>query len=180
VIRLVSCAATHFLKFATGLGGYPENSTGIRAHGNAYERAWSGGGSIGCVTLESKFCFVWAVDQSNLLRLWSVRAVDKHVRLLSLGTGQARNAIARPRMVQKLGRTMACGLRPRVRMGGVEAVTGMRMQDAGRRNPSVDQWGETLPSNLRALTSTYQSTSPASANAKITGTGERCESAKGM
>jgi hypothetical protein len=49
-------------------------------------------------------------------------------------------------------------------MSGVEALTGMGMQNAGRRNPPVHQWGETLPPNLRTFASTYQNTSPEPAN----------------
>ncbi len=42
-----------------------------------------------------------------------------------------------------------------LRMSGVEALTGMRMQDAGQWNPSVHQWGEAIPAHLRALAATH-------------------------
>jgi hypothetical protein len=40
-------------------------------------------------------------------------------------------------------------------MGGVEALIGVRVQNAGFRNPPVQQWGETIPSYLRALISRF-------------------------
>ena len=49
-------------------------------------------------------------------------------------------------------------------MSGVEALTGMRMQDAGWRNPSFHQWGKTIPSHLRAFATTDQNTPPQAAN----------------
>ena len=39
-------------------------------------------------------------------------------------------------------------------MNGVEALIGIGMQDTGQRNPPVKQWGETIPTHLRALTAT--------------------------
>jgi hypothetical protein len=41
-----------------------------------------------------------------------------------------------------------------MRMSGVEALTRIGMQDAGFRNPPVQQWDQTIPSHLRALTAT--------------------------
>ena len=35
------------------------------------------------------------------------------------------------------------------RMSGVKALIGVRVQNAGFRNPPVQQWGETIPSHLR-------------------------------
>src|SRR6266436_1059340 len=40
------------------------------------------------------------------------------------------------------------------RMNGVEALVGIRMEKKGVRNPPVEQWVETVPSHLRALTAT--------------------------
>jgi len=40
------------------------------------------------------------------------------------------------------------------RMNGVEALVGIRMQNTWVRNPPVEQWVETVPSHLRALTAT--------------------------
>src|SRR4051794_15622552 len=50
-------------------------------------------------------------------------------------------------------------------MSGVEALAGMRMQDAGWRNPSFQQRGETISSHLRAFATTDQNTPPQAANA---------------
>jgi len=40
------------------------------------------------------------------------------------------------------------------RMNGVEALVGIGMQDMGVWNPPAEQWVETFPSHLRALTAT--------------------------
>src|SRR5437016_2507397 len=40
------------------------------------------------------------------------------------------------------------------RMNGVEALIGIGMQDTRVRNPPVEQWVETIPAHLRALTAT--------------------------
>src|SRR5689334_9132343 len=40
------------------------------------------------------------------------------------------------------------------RMNSVEALIGIRMQNTRLRNPPVQQWVETIPSHLRALTAT--------------------------
>ena len=40
------------------------------------------------------------------------------------------------------------------RMKGVKALVGIRMQNTRGRNPPVEQWVETVPSHLRALTAT--------------------------
>jgi hypothetical protein len=40
------------------------------------------------------------------------------------------------------------------RMNGVEALVRIRMQNTWVRNPPVEQWVETVPSHLRALTAT--------------------------
>jgi len=39
-------------------------------------------------------------------------------------------------------------------MDGVEALIGIRMQNAGDRNPPIQQWVEAIPTHLRALTAT--------------------------
>jgi len=39
-------------------------------------------------------------------------------------------------------------------MNGVEAFVGIRMQNTGLWNPPVQQWLETIPSQLPALTAT--------------------------
>jgi hypothetical protein len=39
-------------------------------------------------------------------------------------------------------------------MSGVEALIGIGMQNKRLRNPPVQQWVETIPSYLRALTAT--------------------------
>jgi len=39
-------------------------------------------------------------------------------------------------------------------MDGVKALVGIRMQNTGLWNPPVEQWVETVPPNLRALTAT--------------------------
>src|SRR5215475_3236191 len=38
------------------------------------------------------------------------------------------------------------------RMNGVEALIGIGVQNAGGRNPPVQQWVEAIPTHLRALT----------------------------
>jgi hypothetical protein len=48
-------------------------------------------------------------------------------------------------------------------MDGVEALVGMGMQNTGLRNPSVQQWVETIPAHLRALTAPDQNVPPWSA-----------------
>ena len=40
------------------------------------------------------------------------------------------------------------------KMNGVEALVGIGMQDMGVWNPPAEQWVETIPSHLRALTAT--------------------------
>jgi hypothetical protein len=40
------------------------------------------------------------------------------------------------------------------RMNGVEALIGIRMQNTRLRNPPVQQWVETIPPHLCALTAT--------------------------
>jgi hypothetical protein len=45
-------------------------------------------------------------------------------------------------------------------MTGVEAFVGIRMQNSGLRNPTVQQWEMTIPSHLRALTATDQNIPP--------------------
>jgi hypothetical protein len=47
-------------------------------------------------------------------------------------------------------------------MNGVEALVGVRMHNARLRNPPVQQWVETVPSHLRALTPTAQTAPPQS------------------
>jgi hypothetical protein len=47
-------------------------------------------------------------------------------------------------------------------MNGVEALVGVRMHNARLRNPPVQQWVETVPSHLRALTPTDQNAPPQS------------------
>ena len=51
------------------------------------------------------------------------------------------------------------------RMNGVEALIGIRMQNTRLRNPPVQQWVETIPPHLGALTATNQDASPQPANA---------------
>src|SRR6266849_5983461 len=46
------------------------------------------------------------------------------------------------------------------RMSGVEASVGVGVQDAGWRNPPVQDWGEAFPTHLRALTTADQNTLP--------------------
>jgi len=50
-------------------------------------------------------------------------------------------------------------------VASVEAFVGIRMQNSGLGNPPVLQWGETIPSHLRALTTTDQNAPPQSAYA---------------
>jgi hypothetical protein len=45
-------------------------------------------------------------------------------------------------------------------MKGVEALVGIGMQDTWVRNPPVEQWVETVPAHLRALTATDQNAPP--------------------
>src|SRR5271170_7271378 len=46
------------------------------------------------------------------------------------------------------------------RMSGVEACIGIGVQNAGWRNPPVQDWGETFPPHLCALTPADQNTLP--------------------
>src|SRR6266853_2564369 len=46
------------------------------------------------------------------------------------------------------------------RMSGVEACVGIGVQNAGWRNPPVQDWGETFPTHLCALATTDQNTLP--------------------
>jgi hypothetical protein len=50
-------------------------------------------------------------------------------------------------------------------MNGVEALIGIRMQNTRLRNPPVQQWVETIPPHLRALTATNSGAPPQSAYA---------------
>jgi hypothetical protein len=45
-------------------------------------------------------------------------------------------------------------------MGGGEACIGVGVQNAGLRNPPLQQWGETIPFHLRALTAADENASP--------------------
>jgi len=45
-------------------------------------------------------------------------------------------------------------------MNSVEALIGIGMQNTGLGNPSVQQWGKTFPSHLRALAATNQNAPP--------------------
>ena len=46
------------------------------------------------------------------------------------------------------------------RMSGVEACIGIGVQNAGWRNPPVQDWGQTFPTHLCALTAADQNTLP--------------------
>ena len=46
------------------------------------------------------------------------------------------------------------------RMSGVEASVGVGVQNAGRRNPPVQDWGKTFPTHLCALTTADQNALP--------------------
>ena len=46
------------------------------------------------------------------------------------------------------------------RMSGVEACIGIGVQNAGWRNPPVQDWGKTCPTHLRTLTAADQNTLP--------------------
>jgi hypothetical protein len=46
------------------------------------------------------------------------------------------------------------------RMSGVEACIGIGVQNAGWRNPPVQDWGQTFPAHLCALTAADQNTLP--------------------
>ena len=46
------------------------------------------------------------------------------------------------------------------RMIGVEACIGIGVQNAGRRNPPIQDWGKTVPTHLCALTAADQNTLP--------------------
>src|SRR5258708_17145459 len=46
------------------------------------------------------------------------------------------------------------------RMSGVEARIGIGVQNAGRRNPPVQDWGKTFPAHLCALAAADQNTLP--------------------
>ena len=46
------------------------------------------------------------------------------------------------------------------RMSGVKASIGVRVQNAGWRNPPVQDWGKTFPTHLCALTTADQNTLP--------------------
>ena len=50
-------------------------------------------------------------------------------------------------------------------MPSVEAFVGIGMQNSGLGNPPVQQWGETLPTHLRALTAADKNAPPQSAYA---------------
>ena len=52
-------------------------------------------------------------------------------------------------------------------MGGVEACIGIGVQNAGWRNPPVQDWGEAFPTHLGALTAADQNTLPEPAHAKL-------------
>src|SRR5260370_15340828 len=53
------------------------------------------------------------------------------------------------------------------RMSGVEASIRIGVQNAGRRNPPVQDWGKSFPTHLRALTTADQNTLPYPAHAKL-------------
>ena len=52
-------------------------------------------------------------------------------------------------------------------MSGGEAGIRVGMQNAGLRNPSIEDWGETIPAHLCALTATDQDAPPQPANATL-------------
>src|SRR6476661_8162609 len=53
------------------------------------------------------------------------------------------------------------------RMSSVEACLGIGVQNAGWRNPPVQDWGKTFPPHLCALTPADQNTRPEPAHAKF-------------
>jgi len=52
-------------------------------------------------------------------------------------------------------------------MSGGEAGVRIGMQNAGLRNPPIEDWGETIPPHLCALTATDQDAPPQPANATL-------------
>ena len=52
-------------------------------------------------------------------------------------------------------------------MKWLEALVGIGMQNVWVRNPRVEQWVETLPAHLRALTATDENAPPQSAYARL-------------
>ena len=52
-------------------------------------------------------------------------------------------------------------------MSGGEAGVRIGMQNAGLGNPPIEDWGETIPSHLCALTATDQDVPPQPANATL-------------
>jgi len=52
-------------------------------------------------------------------------------------------------------------------MSGVEASIRIGVQNAGWRNPPVQDWGKTLPPHLGALAAADQNTLPEPAHAKL-------------
>ena len=86
--------------------------------------------------------------------------------------------IARHRITVAVGTTIAdrpphrsvrARLRIRLlrRMSGVEACIGIGVQNAGWRNPPVQDWGKTFPPHLGALAAADQNTLPEPAHAKL-------------
>src|SRR5712672_3285574 len=66
-------------------------------------------------------------------------------------------------------RTVRARLRIRLlrRMSGVEASIRIGVQNAGWRNPPVQDWGKTFPPHLGALAAADQNTLPEPAHAKL-------------
>jgi len=52
-------------------------------------------------------------------------------------------------------------------MSGVEASIRIRVQNAGWRNPPVQDWGKSFPPQLGALAAADQNTLPEPAHAKL-------------
>jgi len=102
----------------------------------------------------------WVTESSALLRCRRIMAV--YCKPRSLENGEIPVAVGTTIADRPPHRSVRARLRIRLlgRMSGVEASVGVGVQDAGWRNPPVQDWGEAFPTHLRALTTADQNTLP--------------------
>src|ERR1019366_5688028 len=86
-----------------------------------------------------------------------------------LGSGQHPVAVGTIITDRPPHRSVRARLRIRLlrRMSGVEACIGIGVQNAGRRNPPIQDWGKTFPSHCCALATADQNTLPEPAHAEL-------------
>jgi hypothetical protein len=110
--------------------------------------------NYGRVLVATEVMALWLRSgDGRALRTLALLAMDRRTIHVAVGTTIAD----RPPH-----RSVRARLRIRLlrRMSGVEACIGIGVQNAGWRNPPVQDWGKTFPTHLCALTAADQNTLP--------------------